>query len=217
MNNKKKKQIDDFDVEVNEALSPEVRKRLEKLQELNDANNVSDEDFTVETPTSTKKQMRTMNKNSVALVQSKEKKRSKGSKMTEQSYNVEIVLEKWNEDTDYGKTFRALTSEEQAAEVKRLNVGTSKGVKEVIKKKLLDANFKEVVAEKMKSYLCESRMRLMSMIHEQSTNTNVVLLNPSFISVGEWVEVDADRTPGYNSEGGVAVVIAVADALVDVK
>jgi hypothetical protein len=35
--------------------------------------------------------------------------------------------------------------------------------------------------------------------------------------VGEWVEVDADRTPGYNSEGGIAVVIAVADALVDVK
>ncbi len=60
-------------------------------------------------------------------------------------------------------------------------------------------------------------MRLMSMIHEQSTNTNVVLLNPSFISVGEWVEVDADRTPSYNSEGGVVVVIAVADALVDVK
>ena len=73
VNNKKKKNRHDFDVEVNEALSPEVRKRLEKLKELNDANNVSDEDFTVETPTSTKKQMRTINKNSVALVQSKEK------------------------------------------------------------------------------------------------------------------------------------------------
>jgi hypothetical protein len=35
--------------------------------------------------------------------------------------------------------------------------------------------------------------------------------------VGEWVEVDADRTPRYNSEGGIAVVVAVADALVDVK
>jgi hypothetical protein len=55
------------------------------------------------------------------------------------------------------------------------------------------------------------------MFHVPSTNKNVVQLNPSFISVGEWVEVDADRTPGYNSEGGIAVVIGVTDALVDVK
>jgi hypothetical protein len=82
---------------------------------------------------------------------------------------------------------------------------------------LLDVNFKAVVAAKMQAYLGESRMRFTSMFHVASTNTNVVLLNPSFISVGEWVEVDADRTPGYNSEGGIAVVIAVADALVDVK
>ena len=82
---------------------------------------------------------------------------------------------------------------------------------------MLDVNFKAVVAAKMQAYLGESRMRLTSMFHVASTNMNVVLLNPSFISVGEWVEVDADRTPGYNSEGGIAVVIAVADALVDVK
>ncbi len=33
----------------------------------------------------------------------------------------------------------------------------------------------------------------------------------------EWVEVDADRTPGYNSEGGIAVIIHVHDDLADVK
>ncbi len=133
------------------------------------------------------------------------------------NYTVQIVLATWKEDTYYGKTFRALSVEEQSAEVKRLNVGTTKGLKNVIKKKLLDANFKEMVAAKMQAYLGESRMRLTSMFHVPSTNKNLVYLNPSFISVGEWVEVDADRTPGYNSEGGIAVVTAVADALVDVK
>ena len=39
----------------------------------------------------------------------------------------------------------------------------------------------------------------------------------NFISVGEWVEVNADRTPGFNSEGGIAVIINVQDDLADVK
>jgi hypothetical protein len=53
--------------------------------------------------------------------------------------------------------------------------------------------------------------------HVTPTATNAVQLNPNFISVGEWVEVDADRTPGFNSEGGIAVITQVHDALVDVK
>jgi len=34
---------------------------------------------------------------------------------------------------------------------------------------------------------------------------------------GEWVEVDADRSPGFNSEGGIAVIISVHDNFADVK
>jgi hypothetical protein len=46
---------------------------------------------------------------------------------------------------------------------------------------------------------------------------NLQFLNPEFLSVGEWVEVDADRTPGWNSEGGIGVVVSVQDAFADVK
>jgi hypothetical protein len=35
--------------------------------------------------------------------------------------------------------------------------------------------------------------------------------------VGEWVEVDADRTPGWNSEGGIGVIVSVQTGLADVK
>ena len=55
------------------------------------------------------------------------------------------------------------------------------------------------------------------MFHAAPKSMNFVTADPSFISVGEWVEVDADRTPGYNSEGGIAVIISVHDDLVDVK
>ncbi len=46
---------------------------------------------------------------------------------------------------------------------------------------------------------------------------NAITSNLKFLSVGEWIEIDADRTPGFNSEGGIAVIIAVHDDLADVK
>ncbi len=59
----------------------------------------------------------------------------KASKPTELHYTVEIVLATWNAESDYGKSFRAMTFEDQLEEVKRLNAGTKKGLKGVIKKK----------------------------------------------------------------------------------
>jgi hypothetical protein len=92
-----------------------------------------------------------------------------------------------------------MTEEDQLAEVKRLNKGTKKGLKGAIKTKLLDVNFKIFVMEKMRSYLSSSRLPLPSMYHAAPTTINVVMSNPNFISVGEWVEVDVDRTPGRDS------------------
>jgi hypothetical protein len=40
-------------------------------------------------------------------------------------------------------------------------------------------------------------------------------LQLKFLSIGKWVEVDADRTPGWNSETGIAVFINVNDGLAD--
>jgi hypothetical protein len=55
------------------------------------------------------------------------------------------------------------------------------------------------------------------MFHCVPKIASAITSDPKFLSVGEWVEVDADRTPGYNSEGGIAVIIAVHDDLADVK
>ena len=110
-----------------------------------------------------------------------------------------------------------MTAGEQQLEVLRMNKGAEKGLKSVIKLKMLDMNYKVLIAEKMKEYLNESRTPLAKIFHASPKTFNAVLYDPNFTSVGEWVEVDADRTPGFNSEGGIAVIIQVHDALVDVK
>jgi hypothetical protein len=77
--------------------------------------------------------------------------------------------------------------------------------------------YKVLVADKMRAHLTESRLPLASIFHAHEKSKNLVVANPNFLSVGEWVEVDADRTPGCNSEGGVAVIISVQDNCADVK
>ncbi len=126
-------------------------------------------------------------------------------------------LESYSTDTEYGASLRAMNETEQVAEVARLNKGVDKGTKIAIKTKLLTVKYKEMVAEKMRQYLIDNRQLVQSMIRANDSSRNLRLLSPEFISVGEWVEVDADRTPGWNSESGVGVVVSVHDAFSDVK
>jgi hypothetical protein len=106
------------------------------------------------------------------------------------TYTVEGVLEKWNDTTEYGITFRALSNEEQLSEVQVLNKGAAKGMKGMLKTKMLAGNYKKLLADKLREHLCASRVAPSSMFHCVSKDVNVMLVNPSFMSVGEWVEVD---------------------------
>jgi hypothetical protein len=132
-------------------------------------------------------------------------------------HTSESVLLAFSDETEYGQSFRCLESIEQKKEVERLNKGAVKGTKEVIKTKLITQKYKQLVADKMRDFLIEQRQPVSTMFRATPPSRPMALLSPTFISVGEWVEVDADRTPGWNSEGGVGVVIAVHDAVADVK
>ncbi len=92
-----------------------------------------------------------------------------------------------------------------------------KGQKDTVKTKLLHIKYKALIAERMCAHLTDSRLPLTSIYHMVNKSKSAVMNNPNFISVGEWVEVDADRTPGFNSEGGIAVIISVQDNCADVK
>lgn len=133
------------------------------------------------------------------------------------TYTLQGVLDKFSESTEYGKSFRALTSEGQLAEIEKLNKGAAKGLKGLVKDTLLQHNYKQLIEEKMRNHLIASRTLQASMHHCIPRVSHSASTNLKFLSVGEWVEIDADRSPGFNSEGGIAVIVAVHDDFADVK
>ena len=139
------------------------------------------------------------------------------SQTSNMTYTVDGVMTTWNDTTEYDMSFRKLTDDEQQAKVRRSNKGAEKQMKGIIKNKLIAVNYTTVVAEKLREHLSAGRVQQASMFHASPKTLSMSISNPNFISVGEWVEVDADRSPGFNSEGGIAVIISVHDNFADVK
>ena len=133
------------------------------------------------------------------------------------AYTVESVLLEWSDSTEYGISFRGLSNEEQLAEVTVLNKSSAKGMRNVVKNTMLAKQYKLLIGDKTRLYFQEHRDSMASMMHAAHKIQPRPHASPTFLSVGEWVEVDADLTPGYNSEGGIGVITAVHDALADVK
>ena len=133
------------------------------------------------------------------------------------AHSMESILQNWSETTEYGIAFRAMTAEEKGEEIINVNKGATKAMKDLMKKKVLGKNYKDMVAQQMREHIKNSRSLQTDMFHAAPKTITAVSSNVRFLSVGEWVEVDADRTPGFNSEGGIAVIISVHDDLADVK
>jgi hypothetical protein len=123
----------------------------------------------------------------------------------------------FTDKTEFGVSFRAMTAEQQKIEVDTLNKGAATGLKGAMKKNRIQVQFKTLVTEKMREYLVANRTDASNMFRTITHQRVAQKLQLKFLSIGEWVEVDADRTPGWNSEGGIAVVINVNDGLADVK
>ena len=113
--------------------------------------------------------------------------------------------------------FRAMSNPDQVTEVERLNKGAVTGMKGAIRKQRIHSEYKDVVAERMQEYLKANRTPDTKMFRTVQTSALTQRLQVGRLLVGEWVEVDADRTPGWNSEGGIGVIISVQDGLADVK
>jgi hypothetical protein len=100
-------------------------------------------------------------------------------------HTVQSVLESFTETTEYGRTFRALQLEEQAAEVEGLNKGAVKGLKVLVKNTLLDTQYKKLIEDKMRQHLHDSRTPQGSMIHCVPKLGTAITSDPKFLSVGE--------------------------------
>ncbi len=69
----------------------------------------------------------------------------------------------------------------------------------------------------MKEYVIQNRTNQTDMFRAITASRVLHHMQLNHISVGEWVDVAGDITPGWNSEGGIGVIIGIHDGLVDVK
>jgi hypothetical protein len=133
------------------------------------------------------------------------------------TFTIEGVLSAFPETTKYGISFRGMCEDEQKLEVIRLNKGAASGMKGAIKKIKIDVQYKDLVYEKMKAYIVASRYEQSTMFRAVTSSRIDQSKQIKFLSVGEWVDVLGDISPGCNSEGGIGVVVKVTDGLADVK
>jgi hypothetical protein len=133
------------------------------------------------------------------------------------TFTVDGVLSAFAPTTEYGCTFRALADDDQKLEVTRLNKGAASGMKGAIRKMRIDVQYKDLVSEKMKAFIVSSRTEQGSMFRAIPKSRVMQSMQIKFLSVGEWVEVQGDISPGWNSEGGIGVITRVTDGLADVK
>ena len=73
-------------------------------------------------------------------------------KMQAVVYTIDSVLLEWSASTEYGMSFRGLSTEEQQAEVAVLNKSSAKGMRHVVKNTLLAKQYKYLIGEKMRLY-----------------------------------------------------------------
>ncbi len=87
----------------------------------------------------------------------------------------------------------------------------------MVKEKVLTTKYSSLCLDKLKEHLLATRVDAENMFREAPPRPTSRTIAAASVSVGDWVQVDADRSTGWNSEGGIAMVIAVHDSFSDVK
>ncbi len=133
------------------------------------------------------------------------------------TYTMDSVMEQYDAESEFGKALRDMPDDERIIAVAKLNKGANDGVKVAVKSKLLASKFSTLYIEKLKATLIAARVPVDDMFRKPEPVNRARTMHAAGVSVGDWVEVDADRSPGWNSEGGIAMVIASANSTAEVK
>ena len=130
---------------------------------------------------------------------------------------MDSVMEQYDAESEFGKALRDMPDAERLVAVAKLNKGANDGVKVAVKSKLLASKFSTLYIEKLKATLIAGRVPVDDMFRKPEPVNRARTMHAAGVSVGDWVEVDADRSPGWNSEGGIAMVTASAHNQAEVK
>ncbi len=90
--------------------------------------------------------------------------------------------------------------------VDKLNKGATNGIKVAVKAKVLDTKYSTLCREKLVAHLTSLRVDVKNMFRVAPPTTASRHVCSASVSIGDFVEVDADRPSGWNSEGGIAMV-----------
>ncbi len=137
--------------------------------------------------------------------------------MNNKTYTVDSVLLEFGEDDAFGQEYRKLDEEAKKKAVEKLNLGATKGIKSVVKVKVLTTKYCSLCLDKLKEHVFATRVDVQNMFREAPPRPTSRTIAAASVSVEDCVQVDADRSTGWNSEGGIAMVIAVHDSFSDVK
>ncbi len=86
-----------------------------------------------------------------------------------------------------------------------------------MKAKVIATKYANICVDKLKEHLVSQRVAENDMFRKAAPVNSSRHVGAAAVSVGDWVEVDGDRSPGWNSEGGIAMVIASSINHADVK
>lgn len=111
-----------------------------------------------------------------------------------------------------------MTAEEQAS----LTTTAGKSILQQAKKGLRVQAFKtkytDLIREAQKIRLQNSRIDVKDMVHVKiETKREITFTGTAGLTVGDWVEIEHDFSPGNNSGGGVAIITSIVDNFSTVK
>jgi hypothetical protein len=82
---------------------------------------------------------------------------------------------------------------------------------------VISSKYSTLCKDKLKEHLLAMRVDENEMFRKAAPLNSARMVGASAVSVGAWVQVDADRSPGWNSEGGIVMVTASANNFAEVK
>ena len=145
------------------------------------------------------------------------KKRKTLKKMDSKTYTTETVMVEFDAESEYGVALRAMPDAELKLAVDKLNKSATNGIKGAVKAKLISSKYANICVDKLKEHLVSMRVADKDMFRKAAPVNSARMVGASAVSVGDFVEVDGDRSPGWNSEGGIAMVVASSNNCAEVN
>jgi hypothetical protein len=106
-------------------------------------------------------------------------------------------MEEYDAESEYGKALRGMSESDRVVAVAKLNKGASDGIKGAVKAKVLSSKYATLCMDKLKEHLLAMRVEDKDMFRKAEPINRARLVIAAAVTVGDWVQVDEDRSPDW--------------------